>query len=127
MSKSNYHAGRKSDNCYFCNSWKTEEHHIVPQRFGGKDKPSNIVELCSQCHKRIERLYDTSFYEWFGIDDEKGERKHHRPCSNSDCKAQVTQHWRNTLMDADFYVCDEHVVDIWPEDSRFEFVEALNR
>jgi len=85
MRRSNYHPGEKRDNCYFCQSWDTEEHHIIPQRFGGPDTRENVVELCNHCHKKMERLYDQQFYEWFGIDDSKGERKYHRPCWEPEC------------------------------------------
>lgn len=83
MAKSNYHDGHKRDKCYFCGcGGPLEEHHIIPQRFGGPDTKENIVELCQLCHRRLERLYDKSFYEWFGIDDSKGRRLYHRPCQS---------------------------------------------
>lgn len=85
--KSNYHEGSKNAECYFCGSGPPlHEHHVIPQRFDGPDTKDNIVELCGSCHKKIERLYDKSFYEWFGIEDEKGERTYHRQCENTDCK-----------------------------------------
>lgn len=83
---SNYHSGEKNTECYFCGCGPPlREHHIIPQRFGGPDTAENIVELCDLCHKRIERLYDKSFYEWFGIKDETGERTFHRSCADSSC------------------------------------------
>lgn len=85
--KSNYHGKSKRDRCYFCESGPPlREHHIIPQRFGGPDTDENVVELCDACHTRIERLYDKSFYEWFGITDEKGQRRYHRPCDTFGCK-----------------------------------------
>lgn len=93
--KSNYHTGSKERNCYFCNCGPPlREHHIIPQRFDGPDTKDNTVELCDLCHKRLERLYDKSFYEWFGIEDETGERHFHRPCqfqkaNNCNNQAQV--------------------------------------
>jgi hypothetical protein len=87
---SNYHNSDKELSCYFCHSGPPlHEHHIIPQRFGGPDKPENIVELCHLCHKRIERLYDKSFYEWFGITDESGQRRFHRPCETESCSNQA--------------------------------------
>lgn len=81
MGKSNYHGGSKRDECYFCGcGGPLEEHHVIPQRFGGPDTRENTVELCQLCHQRLERLYDKSFYEWFGIEDESGKRKFQRPC-----------------------------------------------
>lgn len=89
-SKSNYHDGSKNPECYFCGSGPPlHEHHVIPQRFDGPDTKNNIVELCGSCHKKIERLYDKSFYEWFGIEGEKGERTYHRQCENADCKNQA--------------------------------------
>lgn len=87
---SNYHGGKRDGECYFCGSGPPlEEHHIIPRRFGGPDKRSNIVSLCQLCHQRLERLYDKSFYEWFGIDDEKGKRTYHRQCEIDSCKNQA--------------------------------------
>lgn len=91
MSDSNYHHGEKNESCYFCLSLGTEEHHIIPQRFGGPDERDNIVEVCESCHKKLERLYDKSFYEWFGIEDEKGERKFHRACAYRYCDNHATR------------------------------------
>jgi len=90
MERSNYYRGKKRDKCYFCESGPPlREHHVIPQRFDGPDTAENIVELCDLCHKRLERLYDKSFYEWFGIDDESGARKYHRQCQMRDCKNQA--------------------------------------
>lgn len=92
MSKSNYHSGTKRDTCYFCSAFgNIEEHHVVPQRFGGKDVETNIVGVCSPCHKKLERLYDKSFYEWFGVEDESGERRYHTICAWKNCNNQVTR------------------------------------
>ena len=50
-------------NCYFCGSeGPIETHHIIPQRHGGSDDESNLVDLCPNCHERIERLYDKEFF-----------------------------------------------------------------
>lgn len=86
MPNSNYHGGQKRETCYFCHSGPPlREQHIIPQRFDGPDTADNLVELCDLCHQRIERLYDKRFYEWFGIDDEKGKRRFHRQCETGDC------------------------------------------
>lgn len=90
MSRSNYHGGPKRDHCYFCGAFGgIEEHHIIPQRFGGPDNEANTVGLCSTCHDKIERLYDASFYEHFGIEDESGQRAFHRACAQHGCKQTV--------------------------------------
>lgn len=44
--------------CKICDVEKTEEgqfhkHHIVPKSEGGKDIPSNLIEICDDCHFRI--------------------------------------------------------------------------
>jgi hypothetical protein len=91
MTDSAYHDGSKRDNCYFCGAFgNLEEHHVIPQRFDGPDAEENIVELCKSCHKKIERLYDSAFFEWFGIEDESGKRTFHRSCVLADC-AELTE------------------------------------
>lgn len=45
--------------CYFCDEHRVlEQHHIVPRRFGGSNKKSNLVTLCPNCHTKIEQVYD---------------------------------------------------------------------
>ena len=42
------------DKCFVCGSKdKLEAHHIEPQAMGGEDIQTNIVTLCSVCHKVI--------------------------------------------------------------------------
>lgn len=96
MSKSsNYHEGRKRDHCYFCDAYGgITEHHVKPQRFDGPDTPENIVGLCARCHRRLERLYDKDFYEFFGIEDEAGKRLFHLVCEHHDCTENVQVKWR---------------------------------
>lgn len=95
---SNYHSGRKDNCCYFCDCGPPlEEHHVIPQRFGGPDTKKNIVELCQLCHQRLERLYDKSFYQWFGIEDEQGQRKFHRQCETEDCTNKAKVELGNTV------------------------------
>ena len=122
MSKSNYHDRSKSDNCYFCRAYGTVEHHIVPQRFGGPDHPTNIVELCSMCHKKIERLYNKQFYAHFDIDDERGKREFHRPCMRRECNNRVTEVWKNTHSNFMLYACEEHILPVWDEQDKFKLV-----
>lgn len=55
-----------TDMCFICGDRVThlhERHHIVPRRLNGSDKEENIVQLCPGCHRALERLYDTTFYE----------------------------------------------------------------
>lgn len=52
--------------CYFCpetESTAIESHHIVPRRFGGSDTEENKVDVCANCHRKLEALYDTRFYK----------------------------------------------------------------
>lgn len=51
-------------NCYFCGSeGPIETHHIIPQRHGGSDDESNLVDICPNCHRRLETLYNKRFYD----------------------------------------------------------------
>lgn len=56
--------------CYICGDNREnslEKHHIVPRRYGGSDRDSNLVTLCASCHSAIEKIYDDSFYERLGV------------------------------------------------------------
>lgn len=88
-SSSNHHQGSKRDHCYFCEAYGgIQEHHIIPDRFDGPDSEWNLVSVCRRCHNKLERLYDSSFYEWFGIEDQAGKRRFHRTCGRRDCEQQ---------------------------------------
>jgi len=50
------------ETCYFCDEKAQETHHIVPRRHGGSDKKANLVDLCQECHNRLEYLYTKRFY-----------------------------------------------------------------
>lgn len=64
-----------NEKCYFCdndNKSLLEKHHIIPKRFNGSDKNQNLVTLCSNCHNKIEDLYDNRFfYQVFELIEEK--------------------------------------------------------
>lgn len=54
-----------------------EGHHIVPQAEGGSDDPSNVVDLCPNCH----RLMHWALWEltptgraWLGLEKQDGPR-----------------------------------------------------
>lgn len=54
-----------TNQCEICgndNPKTFEEHHVVPQRYGGSDRSENIVNLCSNCHAAVERIWDDDFY-----------------------------------------------------------------
>lgn len=56
------------DSCLFCDATDDlEEHHVVPRKFGGTDDESNLITVCSSCHKKIERTWDRRFYEQLGV------------------------------------------------------------
>lgn len=60
--------------CFFCDSeGPIETHHVVPRRFDGSDNGENLVDLCPTCHRRLELLYDSRFYESLGVDYEHEE------------------------------------------------------
>jgi len=62
--------------CYFCLSEERqilEEHHIVPRRFDGSDDDENLVRVCPTCHQKLERLYDSRFYDGLGVENSDSE------------------------------------------------------
>jgi len=62
--------------CYFCLSEERhilEEHHIVPRRFDGSDDNENLVRVCPTCHEKLERLYDSRFYDELGVENSDSE------------------------------------------------------
>lgn len=71
-------AAEAHERCWRCGCEKSLERcHIVPDSFGGEDKPSNFVLLCHRCHLENPnvtdpeimwdwlRAYGTSFYDTF--------------------------------------------------------------
>ena len=72
--------------CYFCDATEEiEEHHILPQRFDGSDLPTNTVELCHDCHWKLERLYNKEFWNAIGVDDPRAAKESHLTCSYHGC------------------------------------------
>jgi len=54
--------------CYFCGSdGPIQTHHVVPRRYDGSDDEENLVDLCCNCHQRLEKLYDKRFYEEISV------------------------------------------------------------
>lgn len=119
MSQSNYHDGRRPDACLFCRARGVEEHHIIPQRFGGPDTEANTVSVCTRCHEKLEQLYDASFYEWFGVDDEPGERRYHRPCFRCDGPGEAQIHNTHHGHDIACVECATELAD------RFDHVQVV--
>lgn len=63
------------DSCYFCTETeRLERHHIVPRRYDGSDNDENLVEVCPNCHSKLEYLYGKRFYTRLGVGDPQ-ERK----------------------------------------------------
>lgn len=48
--------------CGFESARAIESHHIIPRRFGGTDEDENLVDLCANCHRAIESIYDMQFW-----------------------------------------------------------------
>lgn len=40
-----------------------ETHHLVPKRHGGDDSDENLVDLCANCHRVLERLYTDAVWD----------------------------------------------------------------
>lgn len=77
--------------CYMCgnkNGDVLERHHIVPRRFGGSDDDENLVDLCSNCHSAIEKLYNKRFYDALEVSTENSaENPEIGPCHRQGCTA----------------------------------------
>lgn len=59
-----------TNTCFICgedNPVVLEEHHIIPRRHGGSDNEENLVTLCANCHKAVEKIYDDEFYKQIGF------------------------------------------------------------
>lgn len=55
------------ERCWRCgHQTKLERCHIIPRSLGGPDHPSNIVLLCSHCHREAPNVADPEFM-WFWI------------------------------------------------------------
>lgn len=78
------------DSCHFCDSRdEIETHHIIPQRFNGSDAESNNVDLCHDCHWKLERLYNVEFWNTIGVDDPRSSRETHLVCERHQCNNQA--------------------------------------
>ena len=45
----------------------TESHHIIPRALGGLDKPSNILIVCANCHRKFDSGDDSTLLETYRI------------------------------------------------------------
>ena len=100
-----------SDTCYFCDSGvDVEEHHIVPQRFSGSDLPTNTVDLCHECHWKLERLYNRDFWEAIGVNDPRSTKESHVTCYYHSCLELSVGHYHNNSGRL-VYRCAKHMPD----------------
>ena len=68
MARVNRGGSAVSDQCYFCDeSEALDRHHVVPRRHGGSDDEENLVTVCPNCHRKLETLYDSRFYNEVGV------------------------------------------------------------
>lgn len=49
-------AGGKCEVCSFDCAWIGEIHHVVSVKDGGDGYPENLVHLCPNCHRVVEKL-----------------------------------------------------------------------
>jgi len=98
------------DDCYICGRGHgdiLERHHIVPRRFGGTDSADNLVDLCPSCHRALEKLYGTRFYEQLGITTKsEQETQVSGVCGFEDCQADA-EHLVGGV-GVDMKCCDDH-------------------
>jgi len=97
--------------CYFCghgDNAALEKHHIVPRRHDGGDEESNMVTVCANCHRKLESLYDESFYAELGVEtdsDDDSEDEHDNPYdaavvdSQRECVTTLTDIIESTAAD----------------------------
>ena len=45
----------------------TESHHIIPRALGGPDKPTNILIVCANCHRKFDSGDDSTLLETYRI------------------------------------------------------------
>ena len=45
----------------------TESHHIIPRALGGPDKPSNILIVCANCHRKFDSGDEATLLETYKI------------------------------------------------------------
>jgi hypothetical protein len=97
------------DVCYICgnkNRDVLEEHHIVPQRFGGSDDDENTVQLCSNCHTSLERLYDQRFYDKLGVSKPEDSSDERVVCEKDGCTSKNAH--RIEGEGAEAWLCPRH-------------------
>lgn len=86
--------------CFICGEGTPavlEEHHVIPRRFGGADTRGNLVTLCANCHRAIERIYSDNFFEKLGLLSKKSGgltiRERDKAVHYFSREADVDTHW----------------------------------
>jgi hypothetical protein len=73
----------------------THAHHILPKALGGDDRPSNLVEVCPNCHWKIHgrktRGTDWRNLQAEGIAKAKAENKYKGRPPDKDLHAKIKQ------------------------------------
>jgi len=93
--------------CYFCgSSADIEEHHILPQRFDGSDSDGNTVDVCHECHWKLERLYNKDFWESIGVDDPRATKESHVSCDIHSCMEPSVQQYGTS--EGIVHRCEDH-------------------
>lgn len=57
---------RRQKRCYVCglaHEPALQQHHALPQQYGGNDDLENQYLLCANCHQALERIYDDNFWQ----------------------------------------------------------------
>jgi len=121
----NYRDKVDTERCYFCPKRNAiEVHHIVPQRFRGGDGRENLVAVCDKCHKKLERLYDQSFYSALGIDDVTDERAKHFPCIRCDERAVMKV---RSNVGSKLWFCETHGHELADSQDHAEIVKEVSQ
>lgn len=48
-------------------NYYTESHHIIPRSLGGPDKPSNILIVCANCHRKFDSGNEKTLVDTYAI------------------------------------------------------------
>lgn len=87
--------------------------HIIPDSLGGKDEPSNLVLLCSQCHEEAPNVEDSQFmWDWI--------KSLHTPFYNTSFKIRALEEYEkiyhkrfeNELLDRNI-ITDHALYEFW--------------
>lgn len=92
--------------CHFCEENQTtlDTHRVIPGRFGGKYTDANTVSVCPTCHRKLETMYNDTFYDAIGAERPNsgtGQECGMRECGSHDT-VELTGHHQTA------HVCDRH-------------------